>query len=234
MTRCSVRPDQRDVRQIHNRLPGATIFVLGNGPSVKEHDLSRLRGLHVIGMNASPLLDREYGFQSSYYVVSDLRFLTHPDKRVFATSKYLSPGTSRVFRDELRSVDVQERIPFTYYVKTIGKNGFSTDLAQGFYFGCTTSLLAIQLASHLGCSRIVLLGNDFRYPKNQPRFYQESSPQGHDQFLSIQLWNIRNAYRVLRARNVELCICSRNTNLVPYLPYVTFDEVVERARQENE
>jgi hypothetical protein len=225
-----MRHEQRDIRQLHDRLSGATIFVLGNGPSVKEHDLRRLRGLAVIGMNASPLLDREYGFSSSHYVVSDLRFLTHPDKRVYATSQYLGSDTIRVFRQELRSADVPELIPRTYYVKAIGKNGFSSDLSQGFYFGCTTSLMAVQLAAFLGGRRIVLLGNDFRYPRYQPRFYQEKSSQDPDPFLSIQLWNMRNAYRALRGRGVELCICSRNTNLVPYIPYLPFDEVVERAR----
>jgi hypothetical protein len=222
--------EQRDIRQLRDRLAGATSFVLGNGPSVKEHDLSRLRGLPVIGMNASPILDREYGFTSSYYVVSDTRFLTHPDKRAYASSAHLAPETIRVFREEMRSVDIKELIPTTYYVKVLGKNGFSDDLAQGFYFGSTTSMLAIQLAAYLGCRRIVLLGNDFRYSSAQPRFYQEKVVQEHDQFLSAQIWNIRNAYRALRARGVELCICTRNTNLVPYIPHRPFDEVVETRR----
>lgn len=228
-----LRNRQQDVRHLRGRLAGATVFVLGNGPSVREHDLARLQGLHVIGMNASPLLDREYGFRSDYYVVSDTRFLSHPEKRIYATAAYLAPETIRIFREELRGMDARDLAGSTYYVHAIGKNGFSEDLARGYYFGCTTSMLALQLAAYLGCRRIVLIGNDFRYPKDQPRFYRERNPQDHDPFLSVQLWNIRNAYRWLRARGIELCICTRSSNLVPYIPHIPFDDLVDQAHNQK-
>jgi hypothetical protein len=213
-----------DVRELRGRLRGETVFVLGNGPSIREHDLHRLHGRRVIGMNASPLLDREFGFESDYYVVSDARFLAHQEKRKLAVD-LPSRRTKRVFREELRSVDSHELVPVTYYVRSLGKNGFSEDLWRGFYFGCTTSMLAIQLAYHLGAAKIALLGNDLRYPKGQPRFYHESAPQTQDPFLSIQIWNIRNAFVELRRLGVELCICTRSTNLVPYVPFVPFEEL---------
>lgn len=214
-----------DVRALRGRLRGQTVYVLGNGPSVREHDLSVLRGRHVIGMNASPLLDREYGFQSEFYVVSDARFLNHPEKRACATSM-LPRDVTRVLREELRAADAREWVDDTHYVKVLGKNGFSSDLRRGFYFGCTTAMLAIQLAAHAEAARIVLLGCDFRYPKNQPRFYKEDNPQDQDPFLSIQIWNIRNAFNELRKRGVEMIICTKSTNLTPYVPYMRLEETV--------
>ena len=224
--------DHSRITALHGRLAGRTVFILGNGPSVKEHPLERLRGLPIIGMNASPLLDREFGFACGYYVVSDARFLTHPDKRAFATLEYLKKDVVRVLREELRDVDVRELRNSTHYVRALGKNGYSHDLARGFYFGCSTSLLAIQLASYLGCTTIVLLGNDFRYPRNQPRFYHEARPQAQDPFLSIQIWNVRNAYNLLQEKGVDLWLCTRNSNLVPYVPWRSFDDLVAKARDE--
>lgn len=175
-------------------------------------------------MNGSPILDRTYGFESDYYVVSDARFLSHPEKRELATN-LPSKRTLRVFRGDLRSVDAHTLTSSTYYVRVLGKNGFSTDLRRGFYFGCTTSMLAIQLAYYAGASKIVLLGNDFRYPKGQPRFYHETSPQAHDPFMSIQIWNIRNSFLELRKLGVEMSICTQRTNLAPYVPFVPFDDL---------
>lgn len=227
--RCSVGRGP-DVRELRGELDGRTVFVLANGPSIRSHDLGLLRGLHVIGMNASPILERQNGIETDYYVVSDARFLTHPEKRSLATS-LPSTRTRRVLREELRAVDAPRLVDSTYYVKAVGKNGFSDDLHRGFYFGCTTSMLAIQLAAYIGAARIVLLGNDFRYPKDQPRFYRETRPQEPDPFLSIQIWNVRNAWRELRARGKEMVICTRATNLAPYVPYAPFEQLVEEARR---
>lgn len=215
---------RRDVRELAGALRGETVFILGNGPSVREHDLSRLSDHRTIGMNASPLLDREHGFTSDYYVVSDARFLLNPAKREWAI-RLPSEKTIRVLRDKLKPFDDPRLANLTYYVRSLGKNGFSADLSRGYYFGCTSSMLAIQLAAYLGCKRIVLLGNDLTYPKGQPRFYREDQPQDHDPFLSIQIWNIHNAMIELRAHDVEMVICTKSSNLVPYIRYVPFDDV---------
>jgi hypothetical protein len=116
-------------------------------------------------------------------------------------------------------------------VKARGKNGFSDDLKRGFYFGCTTSMLAIQLAYYAGSSQIVLLGNDFRYPRSQPRFYHESNPQPPDPFLSVQLWNVRLACRELAARGVAMFLCTRDSNLAPYVPYRDFSLTIDDAHR---
>lgn len=215
----------KNCRELRRTLTERTVYVLGNGPSIVSHDLSRLRGRPVIGMNASPLLEAQYGFKAGYYVLSDARFLSHPDKGPIATG--MASDVVRILREELIAYDDPQWIPKTFYVRTLGKNGFSHDLRRGYYFGCTTTMLAIQFAAYAGAKRIVLLGTDFRYPKDKPRFYPESSPQPEDPFLSIQLWNIRNAFLELRIRGTDLVICTTETNLRPYIPYLDFNETFE-------
>lgn len=212
------------IRSLQNTHQGEDIFVLGNGPSVTSHDLNRLNGRIVIGMNGSTLLEQSYNFYTQYYALSDARFLNNPEKRHLSTSS-LHPDTVRVLRAEL-SADDEVGLPNeTHLVKALGKNGFSHDLARGYFFGCTTTMLAVHLAAYLGAARIIMLGVDFRYGKDQRRFYSESAPDPVDPFLSIQLWNIHNAARELSAVGVELLMCTRHSNLAPYIPWTEFDDV---------
>jgi len=207
-----------NVTGIKNSLIGEDIYILGNGPSIKDEDLTKLDNKYSIGLNASPLLETEFSFKSQYYVLSDTRFISHPDKRAMATTM-LSPGSTRIFRKELYEYDDEKHKSDTYYVNAIGKNGFSLDLALGFYFGCTTTMLAIQVAYYLGCKRIFLLGNDLTYSSKNPRFYKEYIAQEFDRFTSIQIWNIRNSYNILNEHGVQLYNCSKQSLLRPYIPF---------------
>ena len=210
---------------LRGRHHGETAFILGNGPSICREDLSRLRGRLSIGMNASTQLETAHGFVQTYYTVSDRRFLTHPDKRRWATSD-LDPGTVRVLRADLRPDD-EPGPNRTLYTPHIRRDGWSRDLGIGFHYGCTTTMLAVQLAAHLGCRRICLLGVDLRYAPESPRFYAEVDPQVEDAFTSVQIWNLSNAGRVLRAEGRELINCSEASLLRPYLPFMRFSELAD-------
>lgn len=77
----------RNSAQLFDCEKGKRCFILANGPSLCEHNLSLLRNELVIGMNASTLLEKEYNFFQKYYVLSDLRFLEHQSKQKFATDR---------------------------------------------------------------------------------------------------------------------------------------------------
>ena len=208
-----------------NRERGKRIFILANGPSVLDEDLARLKGELVIGMNASTILEERFGFTSKYYVLSDARFINAADKRPWATEK-LSPFTRRVLRADLRQLDDPAFEDQTTYVAPLSRNGFSRDLSYGFYYGCTTTMLALQLAWHLGSREVYLLGCDLRYPEENPRFYVESAPQLEDAFTSVQLSNIVNAATIFEKNGGKLVNCSARSFLKPYLEFQSFNCVV--------
>jgi len=212
----------KKIKQLRGVESGKDIYILANAPSIKEFDLSKLKGEVTIGMNANPLLEKEFGFISNYYVVSDQRFLKHPIKRKMAT-EMLHPSTKRVFKSLLKDYDDKLKND-TYYVQTIGKNGFSFDLKKGYYFGATTSMLAIQLASYLGAKNIYILGMDLKYSGINPRFYNEVIPQEYDELTSIQIHNVRGAYLQLIDRGVNLYNCSKNSLIYPYLPFFNLEK----------
>ncbi|MDA3978217.1 6-hydroxymethylpterin diphosphokinase MptE-like protein [Gallibacterium sp. AGMB14963] len=209
------------VKLLKNAERDQRIFILANGPSLAQEDLTKLRNEIVIGMNASSLLEQKFGFVSKYYTVTDQRFLTHPEKGVLA-KKNLHDDTIRIFRSELQVYDDANFLSRTCYVRTIGKNGFSTNLSAGFYFGCTTTMLAIQLAYYLGGKDVYLLGCDCRYSGENPRFYKETSPQLEDSFTSTQIFNIANAAPYFEKRGGNLFNCSKSSYLRAYLKNADF------------
>lgn len=209
---------------LRNREAGRRLFILANGPSVLQHDLSLLKEELVVGMNASTMLEEKYGFESKYYVLSDARFVNSPEKRCWATEK-LANVTHRVLRSDLRPLDDPALENRTTYVTPLSRDGFSRNLAAGFHYGCTTTMLAIQLAWHLGAREVYLLGCDLRYPQEHPRFYEETAPQLEDAFTSIQISNIVRAAAVFEEGGGRLVNCSDRSFLRPYLTYESFENI---------
>lgn len=213
-----------NIRNIKDNEEGKRIFILANGPSINQHNLNLLKDEIVIGMNASTLLESQYDFISKYYVISDTRFIQHPEKHSLGTTR-LSPETIRVLRRELEEYDDKKILNKTYYVKALKRNGFSENLSAGYFFGCTTTMLAIQLAYFLGAVDIYLLGCDLRYSPESPRFYKEESPQLEDAFTSVQIWNIVNASNLLEKQGKRIINCSPKSFLRSHIEYADFNSL---------
>ena len=211
---------------LRNREAGRRIFILSNGPSVAQEDLSLLKDEVVIGMNASTMLEERFDFTTKYYVLSDARFINAPKKRPWATEK-LSSATHRVVRADLRPLDDLALENRTTYVRPISRDGFSRNLSVGFHYGCTTTMLALQLAWHLGAREVYLLGCDLRYPEENPRFYAEPTPQLEDANTSVQLSNIVNAAIAFEQEGGRLINCSARSFLLPYLAYEEFNRIFQ-------
>lgn len=221
----------RRISQLAGAEQGRRAFVLANGPSIAEEDLAPLKDELVIGMNASPILDRQFGFESKYYVVSDVRFLTAPTKRRWATTA-LPQHTTRILRSELRGFDDPALEARTYYVPALTRDGFSANLANGYHYACTTTMLALQLAWYLGVETVYVLGCDLRYPPESPRFYEEGgAPQLEDAFTSVQLLNITQAAQHFEAAGRRVVNCSAGSFLRPYLEFQTFRDVLSRRSE---
>lgn len=208
-----------NIKELKNRELGKNIYIVANGHSANNINIfKKLKDNVIIGMNATPILSEKFGLNIDYYTVSDERFLRDKEKFKIATD-LIPKKTTRVFRSELIRCDAPEYIDSTYYIRSLGRDGFSFNLANGFYFGCTTTMFSIQLASYLGASNIFLIGVDLHYPRNQPRFYAESTPAPIDNFTCVQIKNIRDAYLKLKEKNIGLYNCSKNSLLKPYIPF---------------
>jgi hypothetical protein len=160
-----------DLRDSHQ---GERCFILGNGPSLRDMDLSRLRDEFTFGLNRIYLLFPRIGFATSCLVsVNDLvleqcaaemislalpKFITWRARRWFAAG----PGT--VFLDT----------DFT------GPENFAPMATGRIFEGFTVTYVALQLAFHMGFSEAILIGVDHNFvtqgPANQAVVSQGDDP----------------------------------------------------------
>lgn len=218
-----IEPSLNDFRQAHADRPA---WILSSGPSIKSHDLSKIQGGVRFYVNGAARLIDNLSEGTGYFVTSDERFLTEEKGRELS-SKKIPPEMIRLVRDKCRPIDVHTELSRTLYVTSRERSGFSTNLLVGYYFGCTSTMLAVHFAYWAGCDPIILLGTDLTYAFENKRFYDEDKPQPVDKLLNVQLWNIANASRVLRSESRKMISCSPNSLIRPYVDYMPFDDAVK-------
>lgn len=144
------------MRGVHNGKRG---FVIGNGPSLRMEDLTRLIGETCIASNKIYLAFDETAWRPDY--------LTCGDKLVWEKIQEDLVGKFKEIIT-ISTLDVRlARIPVVVARHLGGHasaaDGFSFDCGHGMYGGRTVTFNNLQLAAHLGLNPIYLLGCDHYY-----------------------------------------------------------------------
>jgi len=147
----------KKLTQLENIHTGQRCFIIGNGPSLRQTDMSRLKGEVTFGLNRIYLMFPELGFSTSYLVlVNDLVIeqcareieqLIVPKFITWRARAWLHPDPNLTYLDT----------DFT------GEEGFSTCLTRRIYEGFTVTNVALQLAFYMGFSEVILIGVDHNY-----------------------------------------------------------------------
>lgn len=171
-------------------------------------DVRLLRNEVTIGSNTLFLLFAEMGYLPSFYTVED-RLVAEDRAGVINSIQ----GTTKVVPWDLRGVIRQDAS--TLYVNFIRdyRNGplFSDDFAGRVYWGGTVTFLNLQLAYHLGCDPVYLIGFDHGYsvPQEDVTSGTASAERGQNHFHKDSYgpgfrWNdpqfdrMERAYRVAK------------------------------------
>ncbi|MEJ7785323.1 MAG: 6-hydroxymethylpterin diphosphokinase MptE-like protein [Solirubrobacteraceae bacterium] len=145
---------------LRQRYAGRRCFIIGNGPSLQLTDVSRIKGEVSIGSNSIFLLFEETGFMPTFLTVEDN--LVAEDR---ADTLNAVRGPTKIFPRDLSYCLVRD--DDTVYVNFIREYDdfprFSDRFDQFAYWGGTVSFLNLQLAYHLGCNPIYLIGFDHSY-----------------------------------------------------------------------
>jgi hypothetical protein len=131
-------------------------FIIGNGPSLKQTDLSRLKNEVTIGMNRFYMAFPELGFTTTYFLsinslvieqcAADLCSLPIPTFLSWRSRSLIEPGEQTIF------------LHTTYTgVK------FSPDARRRLWEGATVTYVALQLAFHMGFDEVILIGVDHSF-----------------------------------------------------------------------
>lgn len=147
---------KRRLAALQDRHRGERCFIIGNGPSLKQTDLSKLRGEITLGMNRIYLAFPEMGFPTTYYLsvndlvveqcAADIQSLQMPRFVSWRARKWLRP------EDDL----------FFLYTTYTGPK-FARDARGRLWEGATVTYTALQVAFYLGFQTVILIGVDHNF-----------------------------------------------------------------------
>ncbi len=153
-----------------NKHKGKRCFVIANGPGLTKLDLNKLKGEVTIGSNGVFELFDELGFKLKYYTMEDLNQI---EDRIKQLPKVV--GSTRLFplRSSYCIPKRKDTIFFNlecdsypYHWRYKDKYPlFSEDFASTVYLGSTVTYINLQLAFHLGCDPVYIIGLDHSYGK---------------------------------------------------------------------
>ncbi len=150
----------RRLKKYQNLYNGKRCFVIGNGPSLKNTDLSLLKDEYTFGMNRIYLAFEEWGFQTSFLVsVNDLVIeQCHSDFNDLKIPKFFSwRSTDLLFPGSQPDLNTH----FLYTTYTGPK--FNNQITNRFWEGATVTYVCLQLAFCMGFSEVYLIGVDHSF-----------------------------------------------------------------------
>jgi hypothetical protein len=154
------RESIRRLAALKNIHKGQRAFIIGNGPSLKQTDLTKLKNEFTFGMNRIYLLFPELGFSSTYFCsINDLVIEQfNDDILALPMPKFLAWRSHRHFNPQLPI----NQLPTFVYTTYTGPR-FAHDVRGRVWEGATVTNLALQLAFHMGFEKVILIGVDHNF-----------------------------------------------------------------------
>lgn len=159
--------DSAEIEKFRNAFLGERCFIIGNGPTLNEHDLSLLENEYTFGVNSFYYKTRETGFRPTFYVVEDSSVMKenikeikdyHAPFKFFPTIyKKLHPESPNTFFFKMNRGFYEKSSP-NYCVPR-----FSTDASKELFCGQSVTYINLQLAYFMGFTEVYLIGMDFSY-----------------------------------------------------------------------
>ena len=150
------RDVNRRLRFMRGNYQGQRCFIIGNGPSLRDTDMSKLRGEYTFGMNRIYLMFPELGFETTFFVsindlvieqcAADIQKLKMPKFIAWHAHQWLQPADNMFF------------LHTTY----TGPK-FARDLTRRLWEGATVTYVALQTAFYLGFTEVILIGVDHSF-----------------------------------------------------------------------
>lgn len=235
-------------RSFKNKHRGKRAFVIVNGPSLKQQDITGIGSDITFVVSGFFRHEAIKKWQPTYYCFIDKSFFTGSDAMVnFFKQLNEVIKTSTFFLPLYRGYKANQEFSFldkdrTFYVATAGQPNQKLemdDVIQSFH---GVSAFALAQAVYMGCNPIYLLGFDHDYLANRgidQHFYSGGTIQGmkantqtlaeripydDEMRANLHLWqNYRSIKRVAKKRGIKIY----NATIGGYL------DVFERANYEE-
>lgn len=176
-----------NLSELKNKHQGQRCFVVGNGPSLKKMDLTKLKDENVIVVNWFLLNEVYNDLNKVYHCISD-RVFWSTELKMYNDffQKFIQNKNSTLFVDEIAkdvintelSQDLKDYdVHYLKYdrEKPVWEGNFSTDITKTLCFGYTVIIdFCLPIASYLGFKDIYLIGCDCNYNLDKDHDFKES------------------------------------------------------------
>jgi hypothetical protein len=139
---------------------GRRAFIIGNGPSLKQTDLGKLKNEVTFCMNRFYLAFPELGFSATYLCVTNDLVVEQfvDDINALPIPKFIAWRSHRHFNPNLPLTN----LPTFIYTTYTGPR-FTSDVRGRVWEGATVTNLALQLAFFMGIEKAILIGVDHNF-----------------------------------------------------------------------
>jgi hypothetical protein len=234
------RRSRTRLKALKNMHAGETCIVIGNGPSLRGQDLGALGFARTFCLNRGYLMWQEQGLVPDYYLAINELVIGqfHQEISEIPCPLFVPWRQRHLFEGAERCIFIEMRLRERFY----------TDVSSGLWSGATVTAAALQIAFHMGFSRVVLIGVDHRYAADgQPHVevVQDCDDKSHfssEYFGKGVRWNLPDlatseiAYRMARdayaAAGREILDATADGALKVF-PKVSLQEVASKVRAEN-
>lgn len=150
-------------KSLKNKYAGRRGFVIGNGPSLRLEDLTRLHESNEfsVASNKIFLAFEEIPWRPNIFTIADGLVWDNIGHKVHQDISVVHTRYSLDYKKSNRPVRVWKRLKDTY--EKTSKVRFSDDISQGMYPGGTVTFENLQLAIYLGINPIYVIGCDHYY-----------------------------------------------------------------------
>ena len=162
------------MEQFKNLHKGKRCFVIGNGPSLNQLDLSLLKNEITFGCNHIYLMKN---FKPTYWCMADYWVMERIKEEVQKAYPDVTKFSVKTHHDKTLTI-----LPNTYSINGFkdlydlnSKPNFSDDLIKGVYGGYSIIYIMIQIAHYLGCNPIYILGIDGFKGPTMKNFFPEKA-----------------------------------------------------------
>lgn len=182
------------------RHKGRRAFVIGNGPSLNEIDMGRLKDEITFGSNRVYLGFEQWGFTTTYWGISD----------------WLQIEEYGAEYEEHVPCSVPAFYPFDYLAYLRFANGCPTPFVPSrrpffakdcgrVYIGHSVTYCLMQIAAIMGCNPIILVGVDHDYPLRPRPWLQRAVARTREAVVrplrGTALYEALRKFKQVRAKN---------------------------------
>ena len=149
---------------LRGKYAGRRCFLMGTGPSLKKMDLSFLKEEITIASNGFYTLFPALGFKTTFLLFEDVAQIEkryRDFERLRGLTKLSALHNAYAFKADRETIFMNVRWGDQGYWQRGPQ--FSFDFPHIVFLGATITYIGLQLAYHLGCNPIYLIGIDHNY-----------------------------------------------------------------------